>query len=155
MSCPVCNSPDCFKIEDSVLKGYSLKSDLAQLYGFTEEQLNEHINEHMEHILTSTPDSRKAWLYKKAEQISKLIDAKLEDADVNDISASMIKAVISANAELRQQIKMLAEMEGDLSLKQNVTIQQFNSLKLLVIGDLCPECKKKVVGQLETLELVQ
>jgi len=151
MGCPICKSPNRQKIEDAVVQGLSLKSDLAELYGFTVDQINEHMEHVQQKTLVTTPESRKAWLLEKAMQISDLIDAKL--ADQEELSASMIKAIISANTELRQQIKMLAEMEGDLSMKQNVTIQQFNSLKLLVISDLCSECKKKVMQQLETLEL--
>lgn len=149
--CEVCALPNRNEVEVSLVKGEALHRDIAELYDIPIEVIRAHMKEHcQEKSMALSPEHQEKakWLYGKAQQLSDLID----ELFTVKLNAQGIKALVSALGELRQEIRMLAEIEGELSQKSSVTVHQYNSLKMIVVGDLCGECKQKILEKLEKME---
>jgi len=151
-SCKLCTLPNRKEIEASLRDGSALYKDVSELYGIPVEAIKLHMAKHLAvpkvGALSPEHEEKAKWLYGKAQQLSDLID----NLFATNLSASGVKALVSALAELRQEIRVLAEIEGELVQKSNVTINQYRSLKMIVVGDLCDECKRKVLEKLEKME---
>ena len=151
--CKVCALPNRNEVETSLIKGEALHREVAELYDISTEAIRTHMKEHCQEksmVLSPEHQEKAKWLYGKAQQLSDLID----ELFTTNLSAQGIKALVSALAELRQEIRVLAEIEGELVQKSNVTINQYRSLKMIVVGDLCDGCKLKVLEKLEKMEEV-
>ena len=149
--CELCALPNRKEIEASIRKGEALHKDIAELYGISIEAVRTHMEKHIlvsKVALSPEHEEKAKWLYGKAQQLSDLIDSLF----TTELNAQGVKALVSALAELRQEIRVLAEIEGELVQKSNVTINQYRSLKMIVVGDLCADCKQKILEKLEKME---
>ena len=149
--CELCALPNRKEIEVAIKKGETLHKDIAELYDIPIEVVKLHMKEHLVEskvALSPEHEEKAKWLFGKAQQLSNLID----ELFTTSLNAQGIKALVSALAELRQEIRVLAEIEGELVQKSNVTINQYRSLKMIVVGDLCNDCKQKVLDKLEKME---
>lgn len=149
--CEVCALPNRNEVEVSLMKGEALHREVAELYDIPIEVIRTHMKEHCQErsmVLSPEHQEKAKWLYGKAQQLSDLID----ELFTVKLNAQGIKALVSALGELRQEIRMLAEIEGELAQKSSITVHQYNSLKMIVVGDLCGECKQKVLDKLEKME---
>ena len=152
--CELCVLPNRKEIEVALKDSSSLYKDISDLYGISIEAIKVHMNEHLvvppkAGALSPEHAEKAKWLYGKAQQLSDLID----ELFTTELNAQGVKALVSALAELRQEIRVLAEIEGELVQKSNVTINQYRSLKMIVVGDLCDDCKHKVLEKLEKMEV--
>lgn len=150
--CELCVLPNRKEIEASLKDGSAVYDNISELYGIAVKDIKLHMNEHLvvpkTGALSPEHEEKAKWLFGKAQQLSDLID----ELFTTNLNAQGIKALVSALAELRQEIRVLAEIEGELVQKSNVTINQYRSLKMIVVGDLCVDCKQKVLDKLEKME---
>ena len=149
--CELCALPNRKEIEASLKDGSALYDNISELYDIPIEVLKLHMKEHLvvsKTALSPEHEEKAKWLFGKAQQLSDLID----ELFTTELNPQGVKALVSALAELRQEIRVLAEIEGELVQKSNVTINQYRSLKMIVVGDLCSECKNKVLEKLEKME---
>jgi len=57
--------------------------------------------------------------------------------------------IVSLANELRQHMRILAEIEGDIKEEYHITINKYYELRQLLITYLCPECRKRIIEVLE------
>jgi hypothetical protein len=148
-NCSLCAIPseERQKVEQALVSGDALRENVAELYHTDVAAVEKHMAEHR--VLPEEYAEKRRWLYGKAIQLSQLIDRLIEDMEYRPTE---VKALVSAMAELRQEIRTLAEIEGELQRKPNITIHQYNSLKMIVFSSLCADCQKRVVEQLKRIE---
>jgi len=151
-TCKLCNLPNKWEVDNAILKGTATKHDICTLYGVTREEIDNHIRNHTQGALSKRHLDRKDWLENYAQKLSSVVDMLISTCDYDPKS---VRALVAALAELRQEIRTLAEIEGQLAQKPSITIQQFNSLRMIVLGDLCDECKKKVISKIRELEAIE
>jgi len=149
--CKLCAQPNKHDIDMALLKGTSTKNEVCAVYDVSPDEVDLHLRHHVAGLSPKHLDN-KDWLYNKALQLDEIIVMLTEQIKARgEIDTREVRALAGALGELRQEIRVLAEIEGQLAQKPNITIQQFNTLKLVVLQDLCPQCQRKVMTKIRAL----
>ncbi len=153
--CPVCNHPKREKIEQLVLDNISRRVIAAQ-YGFSLTDLNTHIEYHMQPDLSNVKPQEIAnkptieVLTENLNKIAQRLQVLLDNTSPDDYSANkQIKMLMS---EVRNAAVNIAQLKGQLVQEQHITIVQYNTLRSIILSELCPECRAKVIERLKQEE---
>jgi hypothetical protein len=165
-TCTVCNHKDVEKINERLLCSDSYR-DIARQFGLSKDALARHKESHIPELLSKSKDIKEATsadkllaqLEEAREKTNRLLDLAVEAADTKTYGAPS-----NYLAELRQQIKLWAELEGRIREQQvTVSLQQsiniYESAEWLAVGDLLarilaphPELRAQVARELLALQ---
>jgi len=171
--CPLCAHKNREQLEQDLAKGDITKKAVSQELQMTVDQVHEHMMNHFGSaggsIVKATAGDKGA-IEKLKEMMNKKdlllnsvvqLEQRLEVYYSKDqFTINETKQIVAMTAELRKTIIDLARVEGALAHESGITINMYNDLKTIVIGELCEDCKRKVLARLdkteqETVETVQ
>jgi hypothetical protein len=87
-------------------------------------------------------------------KVLKRLDAWVKYLDAKSLDRESISLGLKLMKETRETMKDLAEFQGRLDRRGNVSIQidtlnaQYNELQQVILQGLCPECQEMVIKQL-------
>jgi len=128
-TCTVCTHKDVEEINKRLVAGESYRS-IAKRFETSESAVYRHKESHIPELLSKSKDLQEAasadkllaQLQDAREKTLRLLDMAIEAADTKTYGAPS-----NYLAELRQQIKLWAELEGRIREQQiNVSLQQIN-----------------------------
>jgi len=149
--CPVCESGKKKEIEKLINDNISRRVIAAQ-YGMTLEEINVHIEFHMDNghtavLVDYTGVPIVDIVTENMTKIASRLKVILDNTEADDYAANkQIKMLMS---EVRNASINIAQLKGQLVQEQHVTIVQFNQLKAVILTELCPACREKVMKRLE------
>jgi hypothetical protein len=167
--CIVCRQPNRSQMEEDYYYRRKTAGEIGLELHCSTEQVSEHMRQHVKHeIQQKVPSEFVAKLASDAidglsmitEVTQKLYDRTMAALDT-EFDPEIEAAVKSVASELRNYIKDMAILKGELCNVPVVNMQlvniQFNQLKQMVLSDLCPICRAKILTKLngEVYEVVE
>jgi len=157
--CPLCLREDRESIEDSVGKGVATKSAVANQLGMSVEEVYIHMKEHLakgkirkytREVQTDLDDkySKYDMLFNNLLKLDDVFGPLVEAAAVDPDNAR-VQPIVKLASEIRQSINDLARLKGEMASETQITIIHYNQLKAVVMSELCPRCKKRIIESLE------
>jgi len=150
--CQVCESGKRKEIEELINNGISRRVIAAQ-YKIPLKDINTHIEYHMDngHSITEEVDYTDVpaidIVTENMNKIASRLKVLLDNTKADDYAANkQIKMLMS---EVRNASINIAQLKGQLVQEQHLTIVQFNQFKSIVLTELCPSCREKVIKRLE------
>ena len=149
-TCTVCEHPEIEEINKQLLAGGSYR-DIAGQFGTSKSSLERHHKGG--HILEAMTKAKGAEEEAKADKLLedlKSVRTRTEELLKKAEAAGEIKAWPAFLRELREQIKLMGELEGRLAAQPQITIinnPQWIELRTVIIQalDPYPEAKEAVV----------
>lgn len=154
-NCPLCEHEHREELEEKIAQGVLPKGAVARELGITIEDVIHHMEEHW----TTKPEDalvdsgkvqeltdKRTILITNLMQLNLKLGALFEHT--HTITSSTVSQMVKMSQEVRKTIMDLAQLEGELQKEQHITLIQFNQLKAIVISELCPACKSKVLSTL-------
>lgn len=160
--CPLCERADRKELEEAIISGNLTKTAVANSVGMSVEEVYEHmkthltpgkINRHSRQIEAGLDDKYNKYdiLFNNLVDLNSLFGTMVQQAVANPDSVQITRLTKLAS-EIRQSISDLARLRGEMASETQITIIQYNQLKNVVMSNLCPECRRKVVESLESEE---
>ena len=161
-SCRICAHPKRFEWEDQIINHKATRKEAAKDLDVSEQMMSEHMRFHFGgQVMTEVKDSpvaRETAVNLKSS-ISMLntylmrLTQRQDAIFMMPIDAKSEFAIKAHLSEVRETLKMLLEVQGNLSQAPSVKVHemniQYNTLKETVVSDLCPICKAKIIKKLE------
>lgn len=168
--CSICNHPQRVEIDKALVAGVAYRRIAAE-YGVSDGSLRRHKKNG--HIAEQIAKAAKKKEIKQAKQIAAAVEEKerheVASVDkllkvVEALLAECLGIVRGATAgdentklravrEARETAKLLLEVQGELAANPVISITlietQLNDIRALVLGDLCPACKRQVAQRLK------
>ena len=161
-SCKVCAHSNRFEWEDKIINHKATRKDAAKDMDVSEQMMSEHMRFHFgSQVMTQIKDSPVAQeaavnLKSAISMLNTYLSQLTQRQDaifMMPIDAKSEFAIKAHLSEVRETLKMLLEVQGNLSQAPSVKVHemniQYNNLKETVVSDLCPMCKAKIIKKLE------
>lgn len=159
--CKVCRHPKRAEYEERYFNRQITQMEIASEVGCSDSQVSEHMRTHVMHEIQQHISSK--YTEELAEQVVDVmgtlrkhilrLDEKLDNWYDHAVDPQSITALKAVSSELRNWLKDLAMLKGQLKETPIIKLQQikieFKHLQQLVIRELCPNCKQKVLEVLE------
>lgn len=152
--CLVCSHPQRKKIDKLLARGDESISELSRKFGVPWDSLKYHYNNHLPKTLVPSPSSKEIAvadnLLQELLNIRERAFNLLERAEAKED----LKAAGTLLRELREQLKLWAELEGRLSQQTQVNVlvnPQWVELRALILNvlDEHPEAKEALINAFE------
>ena len=158
--CPLCTHKDRDELEEALAKGEISKKIVAEQLGMQIDDVYNHMMDHFTSgpALINEGDKPKKLreLYNKRDIIFTTVIQFKERLDLfmrkDKYSVTETNQIVKMAEELRKLIETLAKLEGELKSESTYTVNMYIELRNLIIGDVCPECKMKIINHLSGAE---
>jgi len=159
-NCILCKHKDRKMIEEGLAKQELTKRTVSEDLGCSVEDIYDHMMNHFRSgpLLIDVDDKPKKLkeLYDKKDILMTSFIQLSERLNVfiaNDkFEASDTNQIIRQTEELRKLSETLAKLEGELKSEASYTLNMYVDLRNVVLGLLCPECRKRVIEELAKTE---
>lgn len=158
-NCPLCRDPvKSASWVRLILNYHRTALECAEQMGMTPEAVNEHVYHHVSHESVVHPDNPeyvRLKMVKFADILELWLDGMIID---NNIERGTMDMALRLIKEIRENLKVIAEMNGDLNRADpklqiiNIT-NDFKKLTNVLMMDLCDQCKPKALKAIEGMSM--
>jgi len=162
--CKLCSNPNRADYEKNWFNRTTTLKEVAKETGMSEDKVSEHMNLHVkfevQHKVASDYTDELAELV--VDKIGILrkhtlkLNTRLTDLLNEPRDPKWEQSIKAISSELRNYIRTLAQLEGELQQAPVIKLQQinveYNTLKQLILTKLCPRCKKLLFKTLPEVE---
>lgn len=153
--CQFCESPNRQRLETALLRREITQKEAAKELGITPPAVSRHINKHIPEAVRLAISQGKATTA-GANVAEQLVEINQKSREILDkaLEANDPLLALKAIAEVRQQLRLQAEILGDISGGVTVNVinspqyLQFRGLVLKVLADY-PEAKTRLIKELK------
>lgn len=159
--CSICGHPQREEIDRLLARGDSIAGITRDIAGTSEDALSRHQKGgHVLEALTKAQGAKEETRADKLLEDLKAVRTKTEELLTKAEKAGEIRAWPAFLRELREQIRLMAELEGKIKGQQiNVTVDIFHSPQWLEVGRVLaeilepesPELRQKIAARLYLL----
>lgn len=159
--CTVCAHKDVDEINRLLLCSDSLR-DIARQFGLSKDALARHKESHIPELLSKSEDIKE--VVNADNLLAQLQEARTSALDLLDLAIAAGDTKVygppsSYLSEIRQQIKLWAELEGRIAAQPQVTLNIYSSPEWLAVGNLLarilapyPQLRTEVAKELLVLQ---
>ena len=161
-TCTVCSHKDVDEINRLLLCSDSYR-DIARQFGLSKDALARHKESHIPELLSKSQDAKDS--LQADNLLTQLQEARTKAIELLDMAVEARNAKVygppsSYLSEIRQQIKLWAELEGRLAAQPQITqINIYSSPEWLAVGNLLarilapyPQLRAEVAKELLALQ---
>lgn len=158
-NCPLCRDPvNSASWVRLILNYHRTAFDCAEAMGMTPEAVNEHVYHHVNHeqaLHHDNPDYVRLKMVKFADILELWLDGMIVS---NQIDRATMEMALKLIKEIRENLKIIAEMNGDLNRVDpkiqiiNIT-NDFKKLTNVIMMDACDECRPKMIAAVEQMQV--
>lgn len=159
--CTICTHKDHDEIDRRLIRGNSI-AGIARYFAVSEDALGRHYENHVPDSLMASPSAQEIATADMLLADLKSVRTKTEDLLRKADAAGEIRSLPGFLRELREQIKLVAELEGRLASQPKITLQQLNiyqSPEWMKVGSILnrvlspyPEIRSEVARELVALQ---
>lgn len=159
--CTICTHKDREEIDRRLIRGNSI-AGIARYFAVSEDALGRHFENHVPDSLMASPSAQEMARADVLLDDLKSIRTRTEDLLRKADAAGEIRSLPGFLRELREQIKLMAELEGRLASQPQITLQQLNiyqSPEWLAVGQVLnrvlspyPEIRSVIAAELLKLQ---
>jgi len=156
IGCPICNSSQCREWTTDLFLGRRNLRDAANFFNISPQEVYEHL---MKHKVPDAPveveEHDLAYYVGELGFLTKSMKDILNTQLQKVIDLSDVRAIMAVMKELRETLKLLAELEGRLQQQKveinvDVTQQKLDELyEAVVESNMCDRCKMVILNVLE------
>ena len=164
--CPICKHERREEIEKHIKDGLLTKKTVGEDLGMTPDAVYEHMANHLgryaptldspankaqQRMIDGTSDAERE-LYAKQDTLFNnfmaLTDRFNDLTKTESYDKETVGMLVQLSAEMRRLAMDMAQLKGDLKKQVEITVKQYQELRVMVLSKLCKSCQEKVIAEL-------